>query len=119
MTIDWAEIGKFISSVGVPTAVLMLIAGPIVFALYKFISVFGPKIAQAHADFMETAAKSNERNADTLDRLEQVIAQKHDDHTKTHRALSHAAEAGINMLDGRHEDARKKLTQIEEILKGT
>lgn len=117
MHVDWTALGQFISTVGIPAALLFLFFGPVVYALYRVISKWGPQIADSHVRFLDAVTTSSNRNSETLERLEKSISQKHADHSKTHEALTHAAEAGIHLIDGRTEEARRKFTSISEILK--
>lgn len=116
MTIEWAEMGKFVQAVGVPMAVLLLFVGPFVLLLYKFFNKYGAKIAESHIKFMDSAALTQEKNADTLARLETTVTQKHADHTVTHQAIGLVAQAGISILDNDHKSARTKLERVEHVL---
>lgn len=112
---DWNAMGTFVQAVGVPFAVLLLFVGPFVYLLFTLTKKYGARIAESHMNFMESAAQTQEKNAETLSRLETVIAQKHIDHTTTHHAIGLVAQAGIAMLDDDHASAREKLEQVEYV----
>lgn len=116
MTIEWDKLSAFVQAVGVPFAVLLIFVGPFVYLTYTLISKYGASIAQAHINFMESAEKTQEKNADTLSRLETKIQEKHIDHTNTHHAIGLVAQAGIHMLDEDKKGARTKLERVGHVL---
>lgn len=116
MTIDWEKLSQFVQSVGVPFTVLLLFVGPFVFVAFTLTKKYGASIAEAHIKFMDSAEKTQEKNAETLSRLELTIQQKHIDHTNTHHAIGLVAQAGIHMLDDNPKGARAKLEKVEHVL---
>lgn len=113
---DWEKIGTFVQVVGVPFAILLLFVGPFVYLIFGLVQKYGGKIAESHMKFMESAASTQEKNADTLDRLETVIQQKHADHSRTHKAIHLIASAGISILDEDNAAARTKLGRAADYL---
>jgi hypothetical protein len=116
MTIDWEKLSAFVQAVGVPFAVLLLFVGPFVFLIFTFVKKYGARIAESHINFMESSASTQEKNADTLSRLESTVASKHIDHTTTHHAIGLVAQAGIHMLDEDPKGARSKLERVNHVL---
>jgi hypothetical protein len=116
MIIDWEKMGNFVQSVGVPSAILFSLIAPFGYLLYGFLRKYGATIAESHIKFMDSAAITQEKNADTLARLETTVAQKHADHTVTHQAIGLVAQAGISILDNDHKSARTKLERVEHVL---
>jgi len=116
MDIDWEKLGSFVQVVGVPFAVLLLFVGPFVYLIFGLVRKYGAQIAESHMAFMETASQTQTKNADTLSRLEDVVAKKHIDHVATHSAIYLIASAGISHLDSDHAAARDKLTQVGRVL---
>jgi hypothetical protein len=115
---DWEKLGTFVQNVGVPFAILLLFVGPFVYLVFGLARRYGARLAESHLNFMESAAKTQEQNADTLAKLENVVAAKHIDHVATHHAIYLLASAGISFLDTDHAAARIKLTQIGRVLPG-
>lgn len=116
MSFDWKEMGTFVQAVGVPFAVLLLFVGPFVFLFFSIVKKYGPRLAESHINFMESAERTQEQNANTLARLESTVKEKHIDHTTTHHAIGLVAQAGISMLDNDHKGARTKLERVELVL---
>ena len=112
--IDWEKIGTFVQTVGVPFACLLLIVGPFVHLFYRLGSKYGTSIAQAHLEFMVSATKTQEQNAEVLAKLEKSTAS---DLADTHAALGLVAQAGIDHIDGLTDSARDRLTQVSTVLK--
>lgn len=116
MNIEWEKLGEFVRNVGVPFAVLLLFVGPFVYLFFTFVRKYGSQITEAHIRFIESCELTQEKNAETLQRLEHTIAEKHIDHQSTHKAIGLVAQAGVAMLDDRKHDARTKLSQVDEVL---
>jgi len=116
MSLDWEKMGSFVQAVGVPMACLLLFVGPFVFLAFSLFKKYGPRLAESHINFMESAERTQEQNANTLARLESTIKEKHIDHTATHEAIGLVAKAGISMLDNDHPAARSKLERVEFVL---
>ena len=108
--------GAFVQAVGVPFAILLLFVGPFVYLFFTLFRKYGTRIAESHINFMDSAAKTQEQNATTLERLETTITVKHVDHNATHQAIGLVAQAGISMLDNDHKEARTKLEKVEYVL---
>ena len=113
---DWEKMGAFVQVVGVPFAILLLFVGPFVYLAFSLIRRYGSRIAESHLNFMESASTTQEKNAETLAKLEDVIARKHIDHVATHHAISLIASAGMSFLDEDHAAARIKLSQVGRVL---
>jgi hypothetical protein len=77
---------------------------------------YGPRIAEAHIAFMSSATVTQEKNADTLAKLESTATKDQQSHSATHHAIGLVAEAGIATLDGNHQAARTKLEKVETVL---
>jgi uncharacterized membrane protein YhiD involved in acid resistance len=120
MNIDWEKFGNFVSSVGVPAALIFLflaaVVAPFVLVFLSLLKKYGPRLAESHINFMESAERTQEQNANTLARLESTVKEKHADHTQTHHAIGLVAQAGISMLDNDHQGARTKLERVELVL---
>jgi hypothetical protein len=116
MDIDWEKLSAFIQAVGVPFAVLLLFVGPFVYLIFTFCKKYGAQIAESHIRFMESSATTQEKNAETLSKLEATVTAKHVDHTTTHHAIGLVAQAGIHMLDEDHKGARSKLERVSHVL---
>jgi len=116
MTIDWLVIGDFIKSVGIPTGLLLLVIVPLVRAIYNLIREWGPKVAQSHVDFLNTATETQLKNSDTLSKLEQTIRVSVHDHLSFTKAIRLGAQAGEAILNDKKDVARIKLAQINELL---
>lgn len=117
MSVEWEKLSAFVQAVGVPFAVLLLFVGPFVYLAFTLVKKYGASIAEAHINFMTSAEKTQEKNAETLSRLETTVAAKHVDHTTTHHAIGLVAEAGIHMLDEDHKGARTKLERVSHVLR--
>jgi hypothetical protein len=113
---DWEKIGTFVQVVGVPFAILLLFVGPFVYLCFNLVQKYGAQIAESHLSFMTSASETQEKNAETLSRLEDVIAKKHLDHSRTHKAIYLIASAGISMLDADNANARLKLNQAGDTI---
>jgi hypothetical protein len=114
--INWDKIGAFVQTVGIPFACLLLFAGPFLWLAFNLIRKYGPKIADAHIAFMNSATVTQEKNAETLVKLEQTATRDQQSHQTTHRAINLVAEAGLATLDGDHDVARSKLEKVETVL---
>ena len=116
MDIEWEKLRAFVQAVGVPFAVLLLFVGPFVYLVFTFVKKYGAQIAESHIRFMESSATTQEKNAETLSKLEATVTAKHVDHTTTHHAIGLVAQAGIHMLDEDHKGARSKLERVSHVL---
>lgn len=116
MSIEWEKLAQFIQNVGVPFAVLLLFVGPFVYLCFTFVKKYGTQITEAHIKFIESCEITQEKNAETLQRLEHTITEKHIDHQSTHKAIGLVAQAGVAMLDDKKHEARSKLSQVDEVL---
>jgi hypothetical protein len=112
MSIDWTSVAQFVQAVGIPFACLILFVGPFLWMFIKY----GPRIAEAHIAFMSSATVTQEKNADTLAKLESTATKDQQSHNATHQAIGLVAEAGIATLDGNHQAARTKLEKVETVL---
>lgn len=110
----------FTSNVGIPMAilfiVLMVFALPLFLMVLSFVKRYANKTADAHLNFMECSSRTQETNAQTLAKLEETIAIKHQDHAATHQAIRLGAQAGLAILDGDRDEARQKLERVDEVL---
>lgn len=113
---DWDKIGSFVQTVGIPFACLLLFVGPFMWLAFSLIRKYGPRIADAHIEFMNSATKTQETNAETLAKLEKTASRDQEAHTTTHHAIGLVAEAGLATLDGNHDTARTKLQRVEIVL---
>lgn len=113
-SIDWDKFGTFVENVGVPFACLLLFVGPFVWLIYRIGSKYGTAIAQAHLEFMVSATKTQEQNAEVLAKLEKTTAS---DLADTHTAISLVAQAGIDHIDGLTDSAKDRLNQVTTVLK--
>ena len=116
MTVEWEKLGDFVQAVGIPFAILLMFVGPFVYLGFTFIKKYGSTITEAHIKFIESCEKTQEQNAETLQRLEHTITEKHIDHQSTHKAIGLVAQAGVAMLDDKKTEARSKLSQVEDVL---
>ena len=116
MTIDWDKMSSFVQAVGIPFSLLLLLIGPVVYLAFTFTKKYGGQIAESHIRFMESSATTQEKNAETLAKLETTVTAKHVDHVATHHAISLVAEAGIHMLDEDSTNARNKLERVGHVL---
>lgn len=114
---DWST---FISSVGVPMAILFIVLFvfvlPFVLFVVAMLKKYVPRLIESHIGFMETSSQTQAINADTLAKLETTITAKHQDHVATHEAILLGAKAGIAILDGEHNEARGHLNRIDQVL---
>jgi hypothetical protein len=116
MQIDYTQIAQFVQSVGIPFACLLIFVGPFIWLLFSLIKKYGPKIADAHIAFMDSATRTQEKNAETLAKLETTAALDGQSHFTTHHAIGLVAQAGLATLDGDHDTARRKLQRVEIVL---
>jgi hypothetical protein len=118
---DWNQVSSFVQAVGIPFACLLLFVGPFLWLFFSLGRKYGPKIAEAHIEFMGSATKTQEQNAETLAKLEATATRDQESHLTTHHAIGLVAEAGLATLDGNHDVARKNLQKVEMVLakKGT
>lgn len=115
--IDWEKVGQFVQMVGVPMACLLLFTGPFIWVLFTLFRKYGTRMAETHLKFMESATKTQEQNAETLQRLEQTLAQNQYGHAMTHKALGLVTEAGLAIIDGDHPRAKNELSKVDLVLK--
>lgn len=116
-TIDWAAIGEFIKMVGVPMACLLLFTAPFIWLAFSIGRKYGSKIAEAHLRFMDSATKTQEVNAGTLQRLENTLSQDQAGHAVTHQAISLVSNAGLAIIEGDHPRAKNELAKVDLVLK--
>jgi hypothetical protein len=116
MSIDWTSVAQFVQAVGIPFACLILFVGPFLWLFFTLGRKYGPRIAEAHIAFMNSATATQEKNAETLAKLEATATKDQQSHNVTHHAIGLVAEAGIATLDGDHDSARVKLQKVETVL---
>jgi hypothetical protein len=116
MSIDWTSVAQFVQAVGIPFACLILFVGPFLWLFFSLGRKYGPKIAEAHIAFMTSATATQEKNAETLAKLETTATKDQQSHNVTHHAIGLVAEAGLATLDGDHDEARSKLQRVESVL---
>lgn len=116
ISINWSEVGTFIQSVGVPFACLLLFAGPFIYLFFNLMKEYGPKIARAHIDFVDASVKIQEQNAETLAKFERSMSAGSFGHSVTHQAISRLTSAGIHIIDGDTESAKRELRKIDGVL---
>lgn len=114
--IDWKEVGQFVQMVGVPMACLLLFTGPFIWLMFTFGKRYGNKLAEAHLNFMDSASKTQEQNAETLKRLETTLAQNQAGHAVTHQAIGLVTNAGLAIIDGDHPRAKNELAKVDLVL---
>ncbi len=115
--IDWERVGKFIETVGGPMAFLLLFAGPFIWLLYSLVKKYGARMAESHLNFVESATRTQEQNAETLRRLEATLATNQSGHAVTHQAISLVSNAGLAIIDGDHPRAKAELSKVDLVLK--
>ena len=113
---DWSKFATFVQTVGIPFACLLLFVGPFLWLFFSLGRKYGPKIAEAHVEFMSSATRTQEKNAETLAKLEETASKDQEAHYATHHAIGLVAEAGLATLDGNHDTARNKLQRVEMVL---
>lgn len=116
-TFDWEKIGQFIQVVGVPMACLLLFTGPFIWLAFSLGRKYGTRIAEAHLNFMVSATKTQEVNAETLQRLESTLASNQAGHAVTHQALNLVSNAGLAIIEGDHPRAKNELAKVDLVLK--
>lgn len=114
---DWEKVGQFVQMVGVPMACLLLFTGPFIWLLFSLGRKYGTRLAEAHLNFMDSASKTQEQNAETLKRLETTLAQNQAGHAVTHEALGLVTNAGLAIIDGDHPKAKHELAKVDLVLK--
>lgn len=114
---DWDKIANFIQVVGVPMACLLLFTGPFIWLAFSLGRKYGTKMAEAHLRFMDSATKTQEVNAETLQRLESTLAVNQSGHAVTHQAISLVSSAGLAMIEGDHPRAKNELAKVDLVLK--
>ncbi len=87
MDVQWTELGEFVKSVGIPFAIVLLFIAPIVYAVYKLISVQGPKVVEKHNEFLERTAQASDRNADSIAIMAAANSASQANHDATHSAI--------------------------------
>jgi hypothetical protein len=110
MSIEWDKIGNFIQTVGTPIALLFLVVAPIVYALYRVISTWGPAIAQKHMSFLESLDKGQQTISDSISQIAATNAQSQINHTKTHDGI----KVGIQVAYEACEAARKAINHTND-----
>ena len=74
-------------------------------------------MAEAHLRFMDSATKTQELNAETLQRLENTLSQNQAGHAVTHQAISLVSNAGLAIIEGDHPRAKNELAKVDLVLK--
>jgi len=115
--IDWEKVGMFVQMVGVPMACLLLFTAPFIWLLFTLGKKYGTRLAEAHLNFMESASKTQEQNAVTLQRLETTLAQNQAGHAVTHQAIGLVTNAGLAIIEGDHPRAKNELAKVDLVLK--
>lgn len=113
---DWEKIGAFVQTVGIPFACLLIFVGPFMWLAFSLVRKYGPRIAESHVAFLNSATQTQEKNAETLGKLAETSMKDHELHNTTHHAIGLVAEAGLAILDEDHEEARSKLQRVETVL---
>lgn len=114
--LEWDKIAAFVQIVGVPFACLLIFVGPFIWLFFSLIKKYGPRIADAHVEFMQSATETQKQNAETLAKLEYTSAKDQESHYVTHHAIGLLADAGLAQLDGKTDSARIKLQRVETVL---
>lgn len=114
--LDWDKIGAFVQTVGIPFACLLIFVGPFMWLAFSLARKYGPRIAESHIAFLNSATQTQERNAETLEKLADSASKDQESHYTTHHAIGLVAEAGLAMLDEDHDSARTKLHRVEVVL---
>lgn len=115
---DWDKIATFVQVVGVPFACLLIFVGPFIWLIFSLVRKYGPKIADAHVAFMNSATETQRQNAETLAKLEITAGKDQESHFVTHHAIGLLADAGLAQLEGKTDSARIKLQRVETVLTG-
>ena len=115
--IDWEKVGQFIQVVGIPMACLLLFTGPFIWLAFSLGRKYGTRMAEAHLRFMDSATKTQEVNAETLQRLENTLSQDQAGHAVTHQAISLVSNAGLAIIEGDHPRAKNELAKVDLVLK--
>lgn len=115
--IDWEKVGQFIQVVGIPMACLLLFTGPFIWLAFSLGRKYGTRMAEAHLRFMDSATKTQELNAETLQRLENTLSQNQAGHAVTHQAISLVSNAGLAIIEGDHPRAKNELAKVDMVLK--
>ena len=115
--IDWEKVGQFIQVVGIPMACLLLFTGPFIWLAFSLGRKYGTRMAEAHLRFMDSATKTQELNAETLQRLENTLSQNQAGHAVTHQAISLVSNAGLAIIEGDHPRAKNELAKVDLVLK--
>ena len=99
MNIEWDKLGKFVQDVGIPFAIVVMFVGPIVYAIYRLISVQGPRVVDKHNDFLERTAAASERNADSISSMAATNALVANGHQCTHEAIKEIVRGARKAID--------------------
>jgi len=113
ISINWAEVGTFIQSVGVPFACLLIFAGPFIYLLFNLLREYGPQICKAHVEFVQSTTKIQTQNSEILARLESKVSDCVSLHDDTISSIRTIAKAGSKIIEGDKEAARKELQGVE------
>jgi|GEM_PF-5954378 len=96
--LEWEKIGEFIKSVGIPFCILLIFVGPVVFALYKLIRIYGARIFEAILKYLTTAEECNRSNTDSVAILAKTGIHSSENHDKTHDVLLRLCHIGRSVL---------------------
>lgn len=99
MAIDWEKLGEFVKTVGIPFALFLVCVGPIVYAIYKLISVQGPKLVSKHNEFVDKVTAAGERNADSIALMASASAASQANHEATHTALKEVIRGNRKLVE--------------------
>lgn len=99
MNIEWEKLGKFVQDVGIPFAIVVMFIAPLVYAIYKVISVQGPKLVEKHNDFLERTAITSERNSDSIASMAATNALVASGHQCTHDAIKEIVRGARKAID--------------------
>lgn len=110
MEIQWQEIGEFVKSVGTPIALLFLVVGPIIYAIYQVIKTWGPAIAQKHLSFLESLNQSQQTISDSVAQIAATNTASQVNHEKTHNGI----KMGIQVAYEACEAARKAIGHMND-----
>jgi hypothetical protein len=110
MEIQWTELGEFVKSVGIPFATVLLVLGPIIYAVYKIITVQGPRIVEKHNEFLEKTTAASDRNADSIAMMAAASGASQANHEATHSAIKEIVRGARKAIDQVAPELAKTVT---------
>ena len=99
MEIEWEKLGVFVKDVGIPFAIIILFIGPVTYAIYRIITIQGPRIVEKHNEFLERTSAASDRNADSFARMAEASTASQANHEKTHSAIKELVRGARKAID--------------------